>query len=279
MVDRLAQRWREIGHLELPPPPELGRTAIQVHDLTVELGGRTILSGIDLAIRHGEFLALVGPNGAGKSTLLGAVAGDVAFRVGSIEVDGRPLAGWGPRELALRRSVLLQRIDISFQFTVGDVVRMGRSPWAGTDGEDEDDEQVATAMAQTDIADLALREYPSLSGGERARAALARVLAQGTGVLLLDEPTAALDLHHQELVMRVIRDRATAGAAVVVVAHDLGMAAAWADRIVLLEAGRVAGDGRPAEILQEDLLSRVYQHAVEVIPHPRTGMPIIVPRR
>ena len=105
------------------------------------------------------------------------------------------------------------------------------------------------------------------------------MLAQGTGILLLDEPTAALDIHHQELVMGVARERANAGVAVVVVAHDLGMAAAWADRVVVLERGRVAGDGSPGEILTEQLLSRVYHHAVEVITHPRTGLPLIVPRR
>jgi iron complex transport system ATP-binding protein len=175
--------------------------------------------------------------------------------------------------------VLLQRIEISFPFTVGDVVRMGRSPWSGTNAEDDDDEAVAAAMAQTDVAHLAAREYPSLSGGERARAALARVLAQRTGILLLDEPTAALDLHHQELVMQVARDRSAGGAAVVVVAHDLGMAAAWADRVVILDRGTVAGDGPPGEVLSEALLGRVYHHDVEVIPHPRTGLPIIVPRR
>ena len=279
MVDRLAHRWRELAHVELPSLPEAGRVAIEIRGLTVELGGHVVLSEVDLDIRHGELLALVGPNGAGKSTLLGAAAGDVAHTAGSIRVDGRPLADWGPRELALRRSVLLQRIDISFPFTVGAVVRMGRTPWAGTDGEDEDDEQVARAMSQTDVSDLIAREYTSLSGGERARAALARVLAQSTGTLLLDEPTAALDIHHQELVMGVARDRADSGVAVVVVAHDLGMAAAWADRVVVLEHGHVAGDGSPGDILTEELLSRVYHHAVEVLPHPRTGMPLILPRR
>jgi iron complex transport system ATP-binding protein len=279
MVDRLANRWREMNHLDLPQPPETGRVAVEVRGLTVVLGGHAILSDVDLDIRHGELLALVGPNGAGKSTLLGAVAGDVAYATGSIRIDGRPLAEWGTRELALRRSVLLQRIEISFPFTVTAVVRMGRAPWSGTAGEDEDDVQVAGAMEQTDVGDLGEREYTSLSGGERARAALARVLAQGTGILLLDEPTAALDIHHQELVMGVARGRANAGVAVVVVAHDLGMAAAWADRVVVLERGRVAGDGSPGEILTEELLSRVYHHAVEVMTHPRTGLPLIVPRR
>ena len=138
---------------------------------------------------------------------------------------------------------------------------------------------VRGALADTDVADLADREYTSLSGGERARAALARVLAQGTGILLLDEPTAALDLQHQELVMGVARGRATSGAAVVVVAHDLGLAAAWADRIVILERGHLVADGTPREVLTEALLTRIYRTPVEVIPHPTTGAPIILPRR
>ena len=279
MVDRLAIRWREMSHLELPRPPEAGRSAVEIRGLTVELGGQAVLSDVDVDVRHGELLALVGPNGAGKSTLLGVVAGDVTATTGSIHIDGRPLADWRTRELAMRRSVLLQRIDIAFPFTVRDVVRMGRSPWAGTDAEDDDDRLVAAAMEQTDVGLFATREYPSLSGGERARAALARVLAQATSILLLDEPTAALDIHHQELVMGIARERADAGVAVVVVAQDLDMAAAWADRVVVLERGRVAGDGSPADILTEELLSRVYHHAVEVLPHPRTGLPLIIPRR
>jgi len=252
---------------------------VEVRGLSVQLGGQPVLTEVDVDIRHGELLALVGPNGAGKSTLLGAVAGDVPLTMGSIDIDGRPLARWGTRELALRRSVLLQRIEIAFPFTVADVVRMGRAPWAGTHGEEDDDREVAAAMERTDIVELAAREYPSLSGGERARAALARVLAQATGILLLDEPTAALDLHHQELVMGVARERAAAGVAVVVVAHDLGMAAAWANRVVVLEHGRIVGDGTPRHILTEALLSRVYHHSVEVLEHPRTGLPVILPRR
>jgi iron complex transport system ATP-binding protein len=196
-----------------------------------------------------------------------------------VRLDGRPVGGWTVRELAVRRAVLLQRIEISFPFSVLDVVRMGRAPWAGTPAEDDDDRAVADALADTDVADLATREYTSLSGGERARAALARVLAQGTGILLLDEPTAALDLQHQELVMAVARARATSGTAVVVVAHDLALAAAWADRVVMLERGTLVADGPPREVLTEGLLSRVYRTPVEVIPHPATGVPIILPRR
>jgi len=279
MLDRIASRWRELGSVELPAPPVPGSVALEASGVSVLRGGREVVSDVDLVVRHGELVVLVGPNGAGKSTLMGVLAADLEPASGAVSLDGRPLAGWGVRELAMRRAMLLQRIEISFPFSVIDVVRMGRSPWAGTSAEEEDDQAIAGAMADTDVTDLRDREYPSLSGGERARAALARVLAQGTGILLLDEPTAALDLQHQEVVMGVARARAGQGAAVVVVAHDLQLAAAWADRVVMLERGRVAADGSPHEVLTERLLSRVYRTPVEVVAHPVTGAPIILPRR
>jgi iron complex transport system ATP-binding protein len=279
MLDRIATRWRGLGAVELPVPPTLGEVALEAGRVSVARGGREVVSGVDLVVRHGELIALVGPNGAGKSTLLGALAGDLEAASGTVRLDGRPVSGWTVHELAVRRSVLLQRSEISFPFSVLDVVRMGRAPWAGTPAEDDDDQAVADALGETDVADLEMREYTSLSGGERARAALARVLAQGTGILLLDEPTAALDLHHQELVMGVARERARRGTAVVVVAHDLALAAAWADRVVVLERGRLVADGPPRDVLTEQLLSRVYGTPVEVIPHPTTGVPIIMPRR
>jgi len=279
MLDRLATRWRGLGSVEMPSEPSPGEVALEAAGVSVTRGGREVVSGVDLVVRHGELIALVGPNGAGKSTLLGALAGDLDTSSGSIRLDGRPVSGWTVHELAVRRSVLLQRIEISFPFSVLDVVRMGRAPWAGTAGEEDDERAVAGALADTDVADLGEREYTSLSGGERARAALARVLAQTTGILLLDEPTAALDLQHQELVMGVARERARRGTAVVVVAHDLALAAAWADRIVVLEGGRMVADGSPRDVLTEELLSRVYRTPVEVIAHPATGAPIILPRR
>ncbi|MFF1960169.1 heme ABC transporter ATP-binding protein [Streptomyces sp. NPDC058220] len=263
----------------LPSPARPGAPVAEVRGLGVRLGQRHVLSGIDLVARAGEVLALVGPNGAGKSTLLAALAADLRPDRGEVRIDGRPAHDWSAPELALRRSVLPQAATLSFPFPVAEVVRMGRAPWAGTALEDEDGSAVAEAMAATEVTEFAARPFSALSGGERARVALARVLAQRAPLLLLDEPTAALDLRHQELVLRICRQRAAAGDAVVVVLHDLGLAAAHADRTAVLHDGRIAAEGPPAEIFRDDLLSRVYRQPVEVFPHPRTGAPLVVPKR
>ncbi|MER7051499.1 heme ABC transporter ATP-binding protein [Streptomyces sp. NPDC000351] len=262
-----------------PSPAAPGDVLAEADGLRVRLGGRPVLDGVGVTARAGEVLALVGPNGAGKSTLLGVLAADVPATEGAVRVHGRPVAEWSAPELALRRSVLPQSASLSFPFPVEEVVRMGRAPWAGTGLEDEDDAAVAEAMARTEVAGFAGRPFSALSGSERARVALARVLAQRTPLLLLDEPTAALDLRHQELVLRLCRERARAGDAVVVVLHDLSLAAAYADRVAILRAGRVAADGPPAEVLSEGLLSEVYDQSVEVLPHPRTGAVLVVPHR
>ncbi|GAB2925547.1 heme ABC transporter ATP-binding protein [Streptomyces mayteni] len=264
---------------EPPARPVPGEPLAGAAGLGVRLGGRDVLTGVDLDVRAGEVLALVGPNGAGKSTLLAALAADQPPTSGELTIAGRPAAAWGARGLALRRALLPQTAALAFPFTVAEVVRMGRAPWAGTPAEDEDDAAVAEAMAATEVTAFASRQFSALSGGERARVALARVLAQRAPLLLLDEPTAALDLRHQELVLRVCRARAGAGDAVVVVLHDLGLAAAYADRAAVLHDGRVAAEGPPHTVFTEELLSRVYQHPVEVLPHPRTGVHLVVPRR
>ncbi|MGW3729756.1 ATP-binding cassette domain-containing protein, partial [Streptomyces sp. NPDC000851] len=200
---------------------------------------------------------------------------------GVARIHGRPVSAWSAPELALRRAVLPQSAALSFPFTVEEVVRMGRAPWAavGGEGADSDDTAVGEAMARAEVTAFAARPFSALSGGERARVALARVLAQRAPLLLLDEPTAALDLKHQELVLRLCRERARAGDAVVVVLHDLGLAAAYAHRVAILRAGKVAADGPPGEVFSDRLLSEVYDQPVEVLRHPRTGAVLVTPRR
>ncbi|MGI5191861.1 heme ABC transporter ATP-binding protein [Promicromonospora sp. CA-289599] len=243
----------------------------------VRAGDAVLLDGVDLDVRQGEVLVVVGPNGAGKSTLVSVLAGDRVPDAGEATWTGTPLAAVRHAELARLRAVLLQENQVSFPFRVVDVVRMGRAPWQGSSPVD-DDAVVARALDAADVAGLAERRYPSLSGGEKARTSFARLLAQDTTVLLLDEPTAALDVRHTEHVLRHARRHAAGGGAVVVVLHDLALAAAWADRVLVLDGGRVAALGAPAEVLTADLLSRVYEHPVDVVAHPVTGGLLVLPR-
>lgn len=253
--------------------------AYEVRGLTCRLGGRDIVTGVDLDVRHGEVLALVGPNGAGKSTLMGALTGDVAAAEGRIRLDGRDLHDWSARDLARQRAVLLQANQVSFPFTVREVVEMGRNPWVGHASAAEDDEAIAQAVDVTDIGHLLDRPFTALSGGEKARASLARALAQRTPVVLLDEPTAALDLRHQEEVLLVARDLAAQGRAVVVVLHDLSLAAARADRVAVVDAGRIVAVGSPEDVLTPARVTEVYGIGVHVLTDTPDGHLLVVPRR
>lgn len=252
-------------------------TTISASAIRVELGGSTVLDGVELDVREGEVLALVGPNGAGKSTLLAVLAGDVKPNRGVVELGGRDIHSIPALELARLRSVLTQENAVSFSFLVREVVEMGRSPWARTAEAEDDDSAIADAVRATDVEALSERPYSSLSGGEKARVSLARVLAQSAKTLLLDEPTAALDLRHQEEVMRNARRLAGAGAAVVVVLHDLSLAGAWADRVALLSGGSLSAVGSPSEVLTAQRLSAVYGLEVEIVD--QGGRPMVVPVR
>ncbi len=243
----------------------------------VELGGSPVLHDVDLEVRLGELLVLVGPNGAGKSTLLGVLSGDQVPQRGTVTLDGRRVASLRAGELARRRAVLPQENRLAFGFRVVDVVRMGRAAWAGRPEEERDDVVVAAALRRSDVAHLAERVYPTLSGGERARTSLARVLAQETALVLLDEPTAALDVRHVELVMARARELAAAGHAVVAVLHDLTLAAAHADRVCVLADGRVRAVGAPRAVLTAELLSTVYEHPLEVVD--LDGRLLVLPHR
>lgn len=253
--------------------------ALSAQGVSLRIGDKHILRDVSVEVHRGEVLALVGPNGAGKSTLLGVMTGDRSANSGSILADGKPLADWHHGDLARHRAVLTQENQVSFPFRVRDVVAMGRAPWQGRPEAEDDDAVINAALAVTDVSDLGDRTFPSLSGGEKARVSLARVLAQGTDIVLLDEPTAALDLRHQEDVMVVARKIASEGAAVVVVLHDLSLAAAYADTIAILHHGEVAAYGLPAAVMTAPMLESVYGVAVRVLADPDGGSPIIVPRR
>ena len=251
--------------------------ALRARGLGVAIDGVRILSGVDLDLEPGEVLAVVGPNGAGKSTLLSVLSGDLAASEGTVTIGERPIAALRHLELARERAVLTQENQLSFPFTVGQVVLMGRSPWSRTARFEDDETAVAEAMLATDVDQLAPRRFTSLSGGEKARVSLARVFAQATPILLLDEPTAALDLRHQEDVMRAVRARAARGHAVLVVVHDLSLAAAYADRIAMVAGGTVVATGTPSEVLTAERVSAVYGLAVDVAQIG--GRPVVVPRR
>ena len=265
--------------VRLPDALPAGVPLVEAAGVHAELGGNHILRGVDLAVAAGELVSLVGPNGAGKSTLFGVLAGDISPTAGAVNLHGEPLAHWSPVEMAQRRAVLPQSASVTFPFRVREVVEMGRAPWTGTERDDSSEEAITHALRAADVADLDRRTFYTLSGGERARVSFARTLAQESQLLLLDEPTAALDIHHQEHVLRSVRERVAAGAGAIVVLHDLALAAAYSDRIALMAEGLIAADGPPRQVLTSEILSSVYHHHIEVVERPETGDLLIVPMR
>lgn len=250
----------------------MNHRALRATALTIRRGDRTVLRDVDIVVDNGELVCIAGPNGAGKSTLLAALAGDLTPVTGTVEVLGEPIGGVRAARLATLRSFLPQQHQVAFGFTAAEIVGMGLAPHRGNGPVRVDD-----AMARLDVLALAHRTFRSLSGGEQARVALARVLVQAAPILLLDEPTAALDLRHQDLVMRIGREEAEAGRAVVVVVHDLNLAAAFAHRIVLVDDGRVLADGPPSDVLRPGLLEQAYRIPVLVIDHPTRACPLVLP--
>ncbi|WP_437884649.1 heme ABC transporter ATP-binding protein [Pseudomonas sp. LRF_L74] len=250
-------------------------------NISVHRGGKQVLSAIDLQVRPGEVLGVLGPNGAGKSTLLSALAGELQPTTGRVSLDGRALADWPGAERARQLAVLPQASTLNFAFRVEDVVGMGRLPHAT--GLLRDTEVIAQALAAADASHLAGRNYLELSGGERQRVHLARVLAQlwpgGGGLtLLLDEPTSALDPLHQHTTLRAVREFAGHGCAVLVILHDLNLAARYCDRLLLLHEGRAHSCGTAAEALTPAALRQVFGLEVLVQRHPERDHPLIITR-
>lgn len=253
------------AHLLLPASADVAKEprsmSVHAHGVTVIKQGRTIVNDVSMHARSGEVTGLIGPNGAGKSTLLAALSGDIAVAAGRVEVGGNDVASSSAQELARTRAVMLQDVGVAFSFLVRDVVEMGRHPWGTSD---KDPEIVDAALSTTGMTHLQDREVVTLSGGERARVAFARVLAQQTPVVFLDEPTAAMDVRFQEQTMGIVRGLAAQGVAVVVVLHDLQLAARYCDRVVCLKSGEVAATGPVEEVYSNDVLSGVYDWPISV---------------
>lgn len=219
---------------------------------------RTVLDGVSLALASGEVVVLLGPNGAGKSTLLRLLAGLQAPSRGTVLLDGRPLAAWRRRDIALRLAYVPQLHEPPFPYTVREVAAMGSLPHAGGPGAAAAAARVEEALARMELVPLAARPYTRISGGERQRTLIARALVQGAGILLLDEPANGLDWGHQQRLAGHLRALAAAGHAVLMTSHQPEQAAAVADRMLLLRDGTLQAEGSPAQVLTPETLAALY---------------------
>jgi iron complex transport system ATP-binding protein len=244
----------------------------------VELGGRMVLDGVDVALRPGELVAVLGANGAGKSTLLRALAGQAPLAGGAVTLDGRPLETWSARERARRIAYLPQARHVAWPLSVAAVVALGRLPHRGrlAGVSPEDRAAVTAALTAMDVLALAERPVSALSGGELGRVLVARALAQGTDHLIADEPTAGLDPAHALGLFAHLAQLAAAGRAVAVATHDLSLAVRHASRILLLQAGRTLVFDTPVAALTEHRLAQAF--AIRATITTIEGVPVVVPQ-
>ena len=253
---------------------------LEISDLHAGYGEHAVLRGIDLRVDAGEVVALLGPNGCGKTTLLRIASGVHAASRGSVLLEERDVRAMPPAAVARRVAVVAQSAPLPEGFTSFEVALMGRTPHLRllqSEGA-RDVSIVRAAMERTGCWELRRRYVQELSGGERQRVVIARALAQQPSLLLLDEPTSHLDIQHQVETFRLMLSLCRAqGIAVLAVLHDLTLAGAFADRLYLMDRGRIAAEGAPNDVLRADAIRRVYGIDVQVLPHPQTGRPVVVP--
>ena len=255
---------------------------LEARDLTVSYDHRIAVSGLSVSLNAGEITAIIGPNGAGKSTLLRTLNGQLPRSKGSVLLDGEPIERLNRRRISRRIAVVAQEAELRFPVTVLEFVLGGRFAWATHSGwgwETERDLNVAeSVLRETELSDLSTRLMNELSGGERQRALMARALATEAPILLLDEPTANLDLSHQATLLSLVRARCDQHrAAALVVTHDINLAANFSDSILLMKQGRTVESGSPQEVLRPEILQDVFEIRVLVDAHPVTGGPRVTP--
>jgi len=266
------------------PPNVTARTepaALEATDLTVHYpqASAPALDSVSMIVPKGSFYAVLGPNGSGKSTLLRALLGMVSPATGRAQVSGRLISEWDRRALAREVGVVTQSESLAFPITVRELVAMGRYPHLGPLQSEtpSDRDAVSKAMRMCDVEQMAHRFLSTLSGGEVQRARVARAFAQEPNLLVLDEPTASLDVRHEMEILELLRASADRGMTIFLITHHLDLAARFADRLLLLDRGTVAAEGNPREVLREDTLRRVYGWPISVRDDPATGVPHVTP--
>lgn len=261
---------------------------LKVESVGLKISAVPLLSNISINCLRGSVTALMGPNGAGKTSLLKVISGEHKATQGTVEVNRQSREHWKPAEIAQFMAVLPQSSTLEFAFTAEEVVALGRTPHAT--GSVRDGDIIAAALAKVDASYLAPRSFVQLSGGEKQRVQLARVLAQiwehcesegegdtaTEGILLLDEPSAAFDLAHQLMLIDIVQQISARGVTVVMVMHDLNLAAKCADQMVFMNCGRCTAVGTVAELLTPELIKKVFSVDAEVITHPVQGTPMVV---
>ena len=255
---------------------------LDARDITIAYDHRIAVADVTLSLKPGEITAIIGPNGAGKSTLLKSLNGQVRPSSGTILLDDQPLERLNRRSISRRIAVVAQEAELRFPVTVLEFVLGGRFAWATNAGwgwETEHDLKIADAvLRETELGELSGRLMNELSGGERQRALMARALATEAAILLLDEPTANLDLSHQATLLALVRNRCNQQrASALVVTHDINLAAQFADKILLMKEGKTLYSGTPDEVLKPQILRDVFTVTVLVDAHPVTGGPRVTP--
>src|SRR5512141_2919355 len=254
---------------------------LKIQNLTVNYGPRRILHDVSFNVQSGEVLALIGPNGAGKSTLIRAVSGVIPY-TGHVRTNGDDFASLSTLQRARRVATVPQAVSLPPAYTVWETVMFGRTPYLGFLGQPSktDEEMARRALERVSALPFADRLVSELSGGEQQRVLLARALCQSTPILLLDEPTAHLDLQYQVSLLELVHELARKdNLAVLVALHDLNLAAHYADRIALMVAGQIKAMGKPKDVLQPELIQEAYCLPVQVVPHPFLDLPLVLPSK